>query len=146
MPQQSLFGDAFGNPGQAALVDAAEKRFRFLDRRLMPGILRVFQLLMEFVTQAGKESLAVVDRFVLLDRFVITLPSIVADGHEIHVHYCFGRRIGRGVRANSVGIRGLPAASHAPVMNDATAEIESFNRRSSVGNAPLANAAKYPSS
>jgi len=48
----------------------------------------------------------------------------------------------RGVRAGSTGIAGLPACSHAPVMIDATAVIDSLSRRSSVVSVPLANASK----
>src|SRR5688572_26232360 len=119
-----------------------------------------------------KTLLARRDRLFNVLRFVITLVAIAANGNEkyvhrglgacglglarnVHlrlgawdlglagnVHYCFGRRIRRGVRAASSGTAGLPAVSHAPTMKDATAEMESLSRRSSVVSVPFANASK----
>src|SRR5688572_23682609 len=109
----------------------------------MARVLGFLQLLIEPVAHAGKEALvARLDGLFNVLRFVITLVAIAADGHQIHVHYCFGRRIRRGVRSASSGIAGLPAVSHAPTMNDATAEMESLSRRSSVVSVPFANPSK----
>ena len=56
VPQQALLGDALGDPAQAALLHAAEKRLRLFDRLLMPRALGFLQLLVEPARASARRS------------------------------------------------------------------------------------------
>ena len=57
VPQQALFGDAFGDPTHGALLHAAQEGLRFLDRLLMARALGLLQLFVELRAHPREKAL-----------------------------------------------------------------------------------------